>query len=146
MTVATISERTLTIDDKTGSGQNYSALLVGGLGDLGKIVDAIQDVTGATDTRPQKKYTDFADNQPFTLQFEADVGGSPDPVDDFYISRRTGNPRTVSMTWNTTGTTWTWACECYIADSKPITEPGEGGVTLIEVTFQPTGTETLTYA
>lgn len=146
MTVATISERTLEIDDKAGSLTDYSAQLVGGLDALGSVADAIKELTNATDTRPQRLPTGFATPANFRLRFKADVGGSPDPIDDFYKNYSANAPRTVKLTLNTTSVTWSFQIECYISDRKLVVEPGEDGITLVEVEFTPTGSETITYS
>lgn len=144
MTVATISERALLIDDDAGAAQTYPC--VGGFGTLGEMAYSTGEVTCATDTRPQRKLTGYAIPSNFTLTFEADVGGSPDPVQDFYVAPTTSAPRTVKLTWNTTGTTWYFQIEANIIRSRIITEPGEDGITRVEVEFEPTGSETISYS
>ena len=139
MAMPIISERVVNIDNKSGSPTDYTALLVGGMDKLGEMTYPAQDVTGAADVAPVRKATGFKVPSNFTLQFEADVGGTPDPVDDFVENATANNPRTVLATFNTTTLSWTATGEANIIRSTVIAEPGENGVTLVEVEFEPTG-------
>lgn len=135
-----LAERKIEIDNESGALTDWSAIQVGGMGDLNKMVFPAQDLTGAAMTRPRKKQTGYGAAQNFTLQFEK--------TDASYAAFRTGaeasNPRTVRQTSRTTGTDQVFQVECNIVSSRMITETGENGIDIIEVEFEPTGTEQYT--
>jgi len=134
-----LAERKLEIDNESAALTDFSAVLVGGLGDLGKMAYPAQDLTGAIMTSPRKKPTGYEDGGSFSLQFEK--------TDVTYAAFRTGvaanNPRTVKLTSRTTGTDQTFQIEANIVSSKIVTEPGESGIDLIEVEFETTGAATI---
>lgn len=131
-----LSDRVITIDNASGTPTDYSALVVGGAGDFGGIDFASQDLTGPSATRPRKSLTGFVTNKTFTLTFEFTAAIKT----AFYDGAATSQPRTCLLTWAASDS---WSGEANIIGVKVNTEPGENGITTVDVTFEPTGTETI---
>jgi len=131
-----LSDRVIEIDNASASLTDWSALVVGGTGDMGGREFSVQDLTGPAATRARKSLTGFIINKPFTLVFEMTAAVKT----AFYDGATTNNPRTCKITY---GSSDDWSCEANITNSQPKVEPGENGITLLEVTFDPTGTETI---
>lgn len=131
-----LADRVIEIDNASAALTDFSAVIVGGLGDAGGRELAAQDLTGPAATRARKSLTGFVINKPFTLTMEMTAAVKT----AFYDGAATSNPRTFKVTW---GASDDYQVECNITGSQPKTEPGENGITLLDVTFDPTGTETI---
>jgi len=131
-----LADRTLFIDNASGTPIDVGALVIGGAGDLGGLDLAQQDLTGPVAVRPRRKLTGFVTNKPFSLELEytATVKTA------FYNGAATANPRTVTMTWAASDS---YAVECNITGVQPKTEPGENAITSLVIDFDPTGQETI---
>lgn len=143
-----ITERVLTIDNKSGTPTAFTSVLVGGFDALAGKVFPTQDVTGAADANPVKKRTGFVEFSNFKLVFEVNPGGSPDVADDLLVNGHlpAGTTRTVKGTFNTTGLTWSFQIEANLLSVRPKVEPGANGITLIETEWECTGAQTEVYA
>ena len=128
-----LADRVLTIDDESGNPTDFSADLVGGLGDLSGVDHPAQDLTGAMHTAPKRKHTGFASPKGFTLQFEKTAA----TLAAFYgAGAKASNPRTVQLD---RGGGDEFEVEANIVSSRIITEAGENAVDIVEVQFEPTG-------
>lgn len=131
-----LADRVITIDDASASPLDVSALIVGGAGDFGGTENALMDLTGPAATRARKKLTGFVINKPFTLTFEYTSAIKT----AFYNGATANNPRTCKVLWASGDY---YQVEANITSVQPKTEPGENAITTLEVTFDPTGTETI---
>lgn len=139
MAVPGPTDRTYSIDDNGGTARDMTDLIVGEPGGVGEIEEALHELTGPGSTTPIHLPPGFSRASDLTFVFQADVGGSSpvDPTTAFYVNR--GTSRTISITYSTG---WTFSSEAYIVKASPKTAPEELG--LLEVTFRPTGTITVT--
>lgn len=130
-----LADRQLLIDDQNGSPLDVSDLLVGGMGDLGKMAFPAQDLTGAAHTRPKRKHTGFGSAEGFTLQFEK----TSTTLAAFYgAGAVANNPRMVSVD---RGDGDEFEVAANIVNTRIITEAAENAVDVIEVQFETTGEE-----
>lgn len=133
-----LADRQLLIDDEDGNPLDVSLLLVGGMGDLGKMSYPAQDLTGAAHTRPKRRHTGFGAAEGFTLQFDKTAA----TLAAFYGAGATANnPRMVSVD---RGDGDEFEVEANIVSSRIITEAAENAVDVIEVQFETTGEEAYT--
>ncbi len=132
-----LADRTIEIDNASGSLIDWSALIIGGAGDAGGRQLAEQILTGPAATRDRKSLTGFIINKPFSLEFEYTAAVKT----AFYNGAATSNPRTFTITWAASDD---YTVECNITGAQPKTEPGENAITTLVVDFSPTGTETIT--
>lgn len=131
------TDRVYVIDDNSGTPQTVTALIVGEPSGVGEIEESMSDLTGPASTAPVFLPGGFSRNADMVFVFQADVGGSIDPTTIFHVNR--GTSRTITVTF---ASGWTAATEAYVMKTKPGT-PVEGKSTL-EVTFRPTGAQTIT--
>ena len=131
------SDRKFEIDNAAGDLTDYSSVIRGEPSGVAELEREFEDVTGPTDGNPRIVDPAFESFPDFTITFDGDKGGSPDPVADFWLDR--SGPRTVKHTLKTG---WTWQCEAHIKKSAPKTPVR--GTTPLEVTFGFTGSATLT--
>lgn len=133
-----LADRALLIDDEDGAPLDVSLLLVGGLGDLGKMSYPTQDLTGAAHTRPKRKHTGYGAAEGFTLQIEKTAA----TLAAFYGAGATANnPRTVSLD---RGDGDEFEIEANIVNTRIITEAAENAVDVLEIEFETTGEEAYT--
>lgn len=130
------ADRTITIDNAAASPTDFTANITSITG-VGEVENAIQELTGPGDVKPVHLPTGFASSSDIVVTFEGDLGGSPDPIAEFYETQ-TGS-RTFLMSYKTG---WTFSVETYIVSAKPTVPNKE--LTMLEVTFRPTGTWTIT--
>ena len=128
-----LADRTLGIDDESGSIVDFSSVLVGGLGDLSGVDRPAQDLTGAMHESPKRKHTGFHSPKGFTLQFEKTAATRAAFYGD---GAAANNPRTVQVD---RGDGDEFEVEANIISSRIITEPGENAVDVVEVQFETTG-------
>ena len=137
MTVSGPSGRTYSIDNAAGTPTVYTTLIVGEPAGIGKVEALLSDVTGPADVANKLLPAGFYDGGEFTVTFQADVGGTPDPTADFHADM--SGSRSFAVTF-VTG--WTAAFEAYIKTADPKLAPKE--VNLLAVTFAVTGVVTIT--
>jgi len=137
MTVPGPSDRTYEIDTTAPTLTDFTSLIVGEPSGVGSIESVLHELTGPGDSYPVHQPVAFYRADDIVVTFEADLGGSPDPVAEFYEDQ-TGS-RTFTITFDTG---WTFSTETYISKSVLKTSPEQ--LTLLEVTFRPTGTITIT--
>lgn len=136
MAVPGPSDRTYAIDDHSGT-PSTAWLIVGEPSGVGAIESVLHDLTGPSSAAPVILPVGFYRAEDLTFTFQADVGGSPDPTTSFHVNR--GTSRTITITFVTN---WTFATESYITKTAPKTAPEQ--LSLLEVTFRPTGAQTVT--
>lgn len=137
MTVPGPTDRVFAIDNNAGAAQTVTALIVGEVGGLGALEEALSDLTGPASTAPVFLPAGFTDGKTMTFTFQADVGGAIDTTDIFHKNR--GGSRTITITY---AAGWTFASESYISKVTPICKPKE--LSLLEVEFTLTGAATVT--
>jgi len=134
------TDRAYAIDDSAGAAQTWDPILVGEPTGIGSLDEAIHELTGPCDEWPRKKPAGFTRPDDLVFTFEADVGGATpaDPTTEFMVTNRT-TARTITITY---AAGWTAEGEAYISKVAPKTSPEQ--LSLLEVTFTPTGTWTIT--
>ena len=137
MTVPGPSDRTYQIDTTAPALTDFTTLIVGEPSGVGSIESVLHELTGPGVSNPVILPVAFYRADDLTFTFQADLGGTPDPVAEFYEDQ-TGS-RTITITYDTG---WTFTTEAYIAKSVIKTSPEQ--LTLLEVTFKPTGAQTIT--
>lgn len=137
MAVPGPTDRIFNIDNASLSPTAWTALVVGTPGSIAEMEEELTDFTGAASTSPVIIPGGFVSAKDVTFNFQADVGGSPDPTAEFH-SVRSGS-RSHS---HTLATGWVFTSESYIKSAK-------GDIPLknkstVEVLFVFTGTPAVT--